>query len=170
MAQTITASRGNGTSIANSTYTTLYTNSASGSSRVIINSFALCQIGVADTCNSALYILNSGGSLYIPFAVYRQGTINILVQVYVPGSIPVGSVNNTQGYGFVGIFSNANLNDTSPNALSWNYSGTSTISNGWHLCPKSIWLNPSDTIVVRQNNGASNTMNAHWNFTIITET
>lgn len=170
MTQTITASRGNAVSIANSTYTLLYTNSASGSSRVIINSFVLAQIGIADTCNSALYILNSGGTIYAPFAVLRQGSLNLFVQIYVPGSIPIGSVNNTQGTGFVGLFTSAALDDTSPNSLTWNYSGTNTISNGYHICPKSIWLNPSDKIYLRQNNGAGNTMNATWNFTVITET
>tara|TARA_R110000868_G_scaffold272380_1_gene531657 strand:- start:527 stop:1036 length:510 start_codon:yes stop_codon:yes gene_type:complete len=169
MAQTISAQRGS-TSIAINTFSTLYTNSSSGSSRVIINAFGLfTTTGDVTFIASGLYLTNSAGGFSIPVAIARTTMASQYNHIYVPGSIPVGSAVNTNGTGFVILVNRSNQSSTAPNEMQWSYSGTAVV-DPIHYCPKSIWMGPSDVLSVRQTNGNGANMTANYNFTVITET
>ncbi len=169
MAQTISAQRGN-TSITANTDTTLFTNSSSGSSRVIINSVGLfMQSGDATLIASGLYIANSGGGIMIPFALARTTMASQYCHIYVPGTTPVGSSIGASSPGQMIFINNGSQSSTNPNQMQWNYAGGS-ITNNFAYCPKSVWLGPSDILKFRQTNSSSNDMTLVYNFTVITET
>ena len=169
MAQTISAQRGN-VSIAHNTSVTLFTNSASGSSRVIINTVGLFSTS-SDHANwaSALYLGNAGGGNNIPFAINRTSYGPNYAQIYVPGTIPVPSINNTNGLGMIAHVNNSSVNNTDPNSMLWNWTSANiSVQHAW--CPKSIWMGPSDNLIFRQFNNNAQTCTLVYNFTVITET
>jgi hypothetical protein len=169
MAQTISAQRGS-ISVSANTNTTLYTNSASGSSRVIINSLGMfIQSGDTTLIASGLYIVNSGGGTAIPFAMARTSMASQLAQVWVPGTTPVGSSIGASNPGQMVFINNGSANSTNPNQMQWNYAGGS-ITNNFAYCPKSVWMGPSDVLRFVQTNGASGDVTLVYNFTVITET
>jgi len=171
MAQTISAQRGS-TSISTNTDTTLFTNSASGSSRVIINSVGLFMpSGSGDTnlIASGLYIQNTGGGVMIPFALARTTMSSQYCHIYVPGTTPVGSAIGASNPGQIIFINNGSPVSTNPNQMQWNYSGSST-TNNYAYCPKSVWMGPSDLLRFRQTNNAGSDMTLVYNFTVITET
>lgn len=168
MAQTISAQRGS-TSIAANTFTTLYTNSASGSSRVIINAFGLfTTTGDVTFIAGGLFLTNSAGGFSIPVALARTTVSSQYCQIYVPGTTPVGNANSTQA-GQVVFINISNQSSTNPNEMIWNYAGATT-TTAYAYCPKSIWMGPSDVLSVRQTNGNGANMTANYNFTVILET
>lgn len=168
MTQTISAQRGN-TSITANSYTTLYTNSASGSSRVIINSMALFSTTDNTFIASGLFLTNTGGGTPVPIALARSTVSANYALIYIPGTVPVGSNNNTAGNGFVVMVNTSNPNSSNPNELTLNYSGTSNAS-AFAYCPKSFWVGPSDAIQFRQTNNNTSALTLVYNLTVITET
>ena len=168
MAQTISAQSGT-LNLATNTDTTVFTNSSSGSSRVIINSVAWFMTPSATSLiASGLYIQNSAGGTMIPFALARTTMSNQYCQIWVPGTTPVGTAGSTSTGQFVFI-NNGSSASTNPNQMQWNYTGN-TIQNVFAYCPKSIWLGPSDILKARMTNDQSENMNLVYNFTVITET
>jgi hypothetical protein len=169
MAQTISAQRGS-TSVAINTFSTLYTNSASGSSRVIINTFGLFTTsGDVTFIASGLFLTNSAGGFSMPVAMGRSTVTTEYCQIWVPGTTPVGMVNNSQGTGMMMLINRGNQSSTNPNELQWNFSGTQVV-DPFAFCPKSIWMGPSDVLSVRQTNGNGANLTVNYNFTVITET
>lgn len=169
MAQTISVQRGS-TSISTNTDTTIFTNSASGSSRVIINSVGwFIQDGSASYIATGLFVQNSAGGVMIPFGMARTTMASQLSQVWVPGTTPVGSSIGTSNPGQMVFINNGSANSTDPNQMQWNYAG-STITNNFAYCPKSIWMGPSDVLKARQANSSGQSTNLVYNFTVITET
>jgi len=169
MAQTISAARGN-QSVANNSVTSIYTNSSSGSSRVIINGLTIFGTGGGTTLLSALYIRNSSGGNDLVVAAYCQNGTGRDALVWVPGSIPVGAVNSVNGQGMYGMVFNTGVdNSVAVDGLQWNWSGTSFV-NQFHYCPKNIWLGPSDQLIFRAKSGNTSNMTLVYNFTVITET
>jgi hypothetical protein len=168
MAQTISAQRGT-LSLSPNTDTTVFTNSSSGSSRVIINSVAWFMTPTATSLiASGLFIQNSAGGTMIPFALARTTMSNQYCQVYVPGTVPVGQLGSSTAGHFTFI-NNGSSASTNPNQMQLNYTGTSIISN-FAYCPKTIWLGPSDLFRARMTNDQGENMNLVYNFTVITET
>jgi hypothetical protein len=170
MAQTISAQRGS-TTISTNTDTTIFTNSSSGSSRLIINSVGWFLSGGGDTSMiaSGLYIQNSAGGIMIPFALARTTMSAQYCHIYVPGTTPVGSALGASNPGQMVFINNGSPNSTDPNQMQWNYAGGS-LTNNFAYCPKSIWMGPSDVIKCRQTNNAGQTTVLVYNFTLITET
>jgi len=168
MAQTISAQRGT-LNLATNTDTTVFTNSSSGSSRVIINSIAWFMTPTATSLiASGLFIQNSAGGTMIPFALGRTTMANQYCQVYVPGTTPVGQLGSSTAGHFIFI-NNSTSASTNPNGMQLNYAGNSIIQN-FAYCPKTIWLGPSDLLRARMTNDAGENMNLIYNFTVITET
>jgi hypothetical protein len=168
MAQTISAQRGS-TSIAINTFSTLYTNSASGSSRVIINAFGLfTTTGDVTFIASGLFLTNSAGGFSMPVALARTTPAAQYCQIYVPGTVPVGNLNATQLGQFIFV-NDGNQSSTNPTEMRLNYTGT-TLSASFAYCPKTIWMGPSDVLSVRQTNNNGANMTVNYNFTVITET
>ena len=169
MTQTISAARGNQT-VANNSVTSIYTNSASGSSRVIINGLTLFATVSATTLASGLYIRNASGGSDLIVAAYRQNGISRDALAWVPGTVPVGSVNTVNGAGFVGLlYDNGVINSVALGGLQFNNAGT-TVNNQLAFCPKNLWLCPSDQLIFRAISGNANDMTLVYNFTVITET
>ena len=169
MAQTISAQRGT-LNLPTNTDTTVFTNSSSGSSRVIINSIAWFMSPSATTLiASGLYIQNSAGGTMIPFGMARTTMANQYCQIWVPGTTPVGSSIGASTPGEIVFINNGSSASTNPNQMQWNYAGSS-ITNNFAYCPKSIWMGPSDILRARMTNDQSENMNLVYNFTVITET
>lgn len=168
MAQTISASRGSQSYSGSEAAVTLFTNSASGSSRVIINSMAM-TLDSSSNGFMALYIRNAGGGYDIPFALYRNGVSGSLFY-FLPGTVPVASWSNTGGLSGVVMYGTASASTNAPSALRINWSSSSVTTTNINVCPKSIWLGPSDSIIFRAYNDAGTGSNINWNFTCILET
>lgn len=168
MAQTISASRGSQAYNTNNSAVTLFTNSASGSSRIIINSMMYTIDTSQQPMDMILYIRNTGGGYDVPFAISRNA-INAGMIMMMPGNTPIGQINNTSTSNT--LWYGTTLSATqSPNDLRLNWTSASTTANNLHVCPKSIWLGPSDSIIIRARNDNSNAGNIVWNFTCILET
>jgi len=169
MAQTISAQRGS-TSIAINTFSTLYTNSSSGSSRVIINAFGLfTTTGDVTFISSGLFLTNSAGGFSMPVALARTTVSASYNHIYVPGTTSVGSATSASTPGMMIFINNSNQSSTNPNEMQWNYAGSTTITQ-YAYCPKSIWMGPSDVLSVRQTNSNGANMTVNYNFTVILET
>lgn len=168
MAQTISASRGNQAYASNSSAVTLFTNSASGSSRVIINSMAMTIIGTTGSNDMALYIRNTGGGYDIPFALYRNAVSAGMVY-FLPGTVPVASWSNTTGLAGVVMYGTALDRTNDPNELRINWASSNVTSSNINVCPKSVWLGPSDSIIFRGLNSSASSSTINWNFTCILE-
>jgi hypothetical protein len=167
MAQTISASRGSQSYAGAETAVTLFTNSASGSSRVIINSMAM-TLNTSSNGHMALFIRNAGGGYDIPFALYRN-SVGAGLFYFLPGTVPVASWTQA-GLSGVVMYGSASERTNGPSELRINWSSSNLTTNNISICPKSIWLGPSDAIIFRGYNDAGNGSNINWNFTCILET
>jgi len=165
MPQTIAMQRGTST-VASANATTLWTQSGGTATRVIFNGMGFRLANTGSNSYIDIVVVPSGGAPYVIAKLESDRTS----WQFQAANNPYSMNTSPNSFGDVVIFrSNSAGTYTGDFATIAGVNYVQDASNQGTGLPLNFWIGPSDAIVARFQNNASQTATFGWSFTTITE-